>query len=63
MPLTCGQCLKQFKSYLRMQAHMSEIHGQKNAATKWTNYNQKEGLAAAEENLKKEISKWQYYNN
>ena len=43
---------------------MSEIHGQKNAATKWTkDYHQKEALSAAEENLKKEISKWQYYNN
>lgn len=43
---------------------MSDVHGQKNAASKWTKeYNQKERLAMAEENLKKEISKYQYYNN
>jgi len=56
MPLSCGMCQKQFKSYLRLQSHMSDAHGMKNRASKWTEYNQKESLTRAEENLKALIS-------
>lgn len=56
MPINCGVCLKSFKSYLRLQSHMSDAHGMKNRASKWTDYNQKEALTRAEENLKKVIS-------
>ncbi len=42
---------------------MSEIHGQKNAATRWAaQYNQKEATASAEERLKAEITKYNFYN-
>jgi uncharacterized Zn-finger protein len=60
--MNCGKCLKKFKSYLRLQAHMAEEHGQRNRAEKWLNYSQKESLSLAEERLKDEITKYNYYN-
>ena len=58
----CGQCQINFKSYLRLQAHMAEVHGHKNRAAKWNEYSQKEGLNAAEERLKQAISDYQHNN-
>ncbi len=64
MGFKCGKCLKDCgKSYLKWQAHMAQEHGEKNKLSKWTgDYNQKEATTAAEEKLKREITKYNFYN-
>jgi len=65
--MKCGACLKEFKSYLRLQHHKADVHGEQNQMSRWSKNDlesqRKTNLAAAEEKLKQEISRWRYYNN
>lgn len=67
--MRCGSCLKSFKSYLRLQAHLTNAHGQKTQFSRFstnemskTNRNsvRKENLKINEEALKDEISYLRY---
>jgi len=67
--MRCGKCLKSFKSFLRMKAHMANQHGVQNEFTKYSTNEmsltnrlsrQKENLKVNEEALKDEISKLRY---
>ena len=65
--LRCGMCLETFKSYLRLQHHKANIHGEKNQMSRWTKGDieskRKENLTIAEERLKEAISKYRYYHS
>lgn len=67
--MRCGQCLKSFKSYLRLKKHMADQHGVQNEFTKIdmsrTNREslRKERLYANEEKLKLEIEKIKHLKN
>lgn len=64
--LRCGRCLETFKSYLRLQHHKANVHGEKNQMSRFTRSDieskRKENLNISEEKLKEEISKWRYYH-
>jgi len=64
--LRCGSCLETFKSYLRLQHHKANVHGEKNQMSRYTKADlesqRKENLKISEEKLKQEISRWRYYN-
>jgi len=64
--IRCGECLKNFKSWLRLKKHQADFHGAQNEFTKYTTNEmsltgrksvQKENLHISEEALKDEISK------
>ena len=61
--MRCGECLKTFKSYLRLKKHLADFHGAQNEFTKMdmslTNREslRKERLHLSEEALKLEIEK------
>lgn len=67
--MRCGNCLKPFKSYLRLKKHMADQHGVQNEFTKMdmsrTNREslRKERLYANEEKLKLEIEKIKHLKN
>jgi len=66
--MKCGPCQIEFKSYLKLQFHKAKVHGEKNQMSRWAlpkdfQSDSKEQLKLAEERLKEEISRWQYYNN
>lgn len=68
--MKCGSCLIDFNSYLKLQLHKAQVHGEKNQMSRYASVkefqgasSQKEQLAIAEEKLKEEISKFRYYNN
>ncbi len=51
------------KSWNRLQVHMVKEHGEQNKHAKALGlYNKKEALSAAEEQLKRDISKYNFYN-
>jgi len=63
----CGPCQVEFKSYLKLQLHKAQVHGEKNQMSRYAStddfqHGQKERLAAAEEKLKEAISRYRYYN-
>jgi len=64
--LTCGTCLASFKSYLQLQHHKANEHGERNQMSRFTRSDiesqRKENLTISEEKLKEEISRWKYYN-
>lgn len=68
--MKCGACLKDFKSYLKLQLHKAQVHGEKNQMSRYSSVkdyqsstDRKDALSAAEERLKEEISRYRYYHN
>jgi len=62
--MKCGQCLKSFKSYLRLKKHMADFHGADNEFSRGIDMSRtnreslrKERLEFNEEALKDEISR------
>lgn len=64
--MRCGYCLKSFKSYLQLKAHLANSHGVQNEFTKYSTNEmsrtnreslRKEKLRINEESLKDEISR------
>jgi len=62
--MKCGQCLKSFKSYLRLKKHLADYHGADNEFSRGIDMSRtnresqrKERLNVSEEKLKEEISK------
>jgi len=68
--MRCGQCLKPFKSYLRLKKHMADVHGAINEFSKGIDMSRtnreslrKERLEVSEEKLKQEIEKIKHLKN
>ena len=68
--MRCGQCLKPFKSYLRLKKHMADYHGAINEFSKGIDMSRtnreslrKERLEVSEEKLKLEIEKIKHLKN
>lgn len=63
--LRCGSCLETFKSYLRLQHHKANVHGERNQMSRFTKSDiesqRKENLNISEEKLKEAISRLRYY--
>lgn len=63
--IRCGTCLSTFKSYLRLQHHRAQVHGETNQMSRWSKNDiasiRKENLHYSEELLKREISRYKYY--